>query len=102
MGAATFDVQRDHAALIRAAAGLLEPGGVLIFAAARRGFRLDHDALAGLRLTDLSRATLPKDFARRAHSHHVWRIERPQAEAAGGGRPVSSPPLERRTRLGQY
>jgi 23S rRNA (guanine2445-N2)-methyltransferase / 23S rRNA (guanine2069-N7)-methyltransferase len=82
MGGATFDVQRDHAGLIRTAVGLLEPGGVLVFAAARRSFRIDHDALAALRLTDLSHATLPPDFARRAHSHHVWRIERPQTEAA--------------------
>ena len=82
MGASTFDVQRDHAALIQTTVELLEPGGVLVFTAARRGFRIDHDALAGLRLADLSQATLPPDFARRAHSHHVWRIERPQSGAA--------------------
>ena len=77
MGPATFDVQRDHADLIRTTAELLEPGGVLVFTTARRNFKLDHEALAGLRRADVSAATLPPDFARRAHSHHVWRIERP-------------------------
>jgi 23S rRNA (guanine2445-N2)-methyltransferase / 23S rRNA (guanine2069-N7)-methyltransferase len=77
MGDATFDAQRDHTDLIRTTAELLEPGGVLVFTTARRNFKLDHETLAGLRLTDLSRATLPPDFVRRAHSHHVWRIERP-------------------------
>ena len=77
MGPATFDVQRDHADLIRTTVELLEPGGVLVFTTARRNFKLDYEALAGLRPTDVSAATLPPDFARRAHSHHVWRIERP-------------------------
>ena len=62
---------------IRTTAELLEPGGVLVFTTARRNFKLDHEALAGLRRADVSAATLPPDFARRAHSHHVWRIERP-------------------------
>ncbi|HMK92398.1 MAG TPA: hypothetical protein VK576_05315 [Thermoleophilia bacterium] len=76
MGRATFDVRRDHADLIRLVARrLLAPGGVLIFACNARRFTMDVDALsAGLRLDDLSRTTLPPDFARRARSHHVWRI----------------------------
>jgi 23S rRNA (guanine2445-N2)-methyltransferase / 23S rRNA (guanine2069-N7)-methyltransferase len=76
MGGATFDVQRDHPDLIRMTARrLLAPGGVLLFACNRRGFKLDPAALPGLALKDLSRATLAPDFARRANAHHVWRIE---------------------------
>ena len=76
MGRATFDVRRDHADLIRLVARrLLAPAGVLVFACNARRFTMDVDALSdALRLDDLSRATLPPDFARRARSHHVWRI----------------------------
>jgi len=79
MGQATFSVTRDHADLIRVVARrLLAPGGSILFAANARRFALEADALtrAGLVLRDLSRATLPLDFARSAHSHHVWRIAR--------------------------
>jgi 23S rRNA (guanine2445-N2)-methyltransferase / 23S rRNA (guanine2069-N7)-methyltransferase len=76
MGRATFDVRRDHADLIRLVTRrLLAPGGVLVFACNARRFAMDTDALAAdLDLADLSRATLPPDFARSARAHHVWRI----------------------------
>ncbi|HUK78066.1 MAG TPA: class I SAM-dependent methyltransferase, partial [Thermoleophilia bacterium] len=76
MGRATFDVRRDHADLIRLVARrLLEPGGVLIFACNARRFAFDVAALTQDHdLEDLSRATLPPDFARSARSHHVWRV----------------------------
>jgi 23S rRNA (guanine2445-N2)-methyltransferase / 23S rRNA (guanine2069-N7)-methyltransferase len=76
MGRATFDVRRDHADLIRMVTRrLLAPGGVVIFACNARRFAMNGDALArDHELEDLSRATLPPDFARRARSHHVWRI----------------------------
>ena len=76
MGRATFDVRRDHADLIRLIARrLLAPGGVLVFACNARRFSMDTDSLArDLLLKDLSRATLPPDFARSARAHHVWRI----------------------------
>ncbi len=49
MGRATFDVQRDHADLIRLIARrLLAPGGILLFATNLRNFRLDHAELRGL------------------------------------------------------
>ncbi|NLE22124.1 MAG: bifunctional 23S rRNA (guanine(2069)-N(7))-methyltransferase RlmK/23S rRNA (guanine(2445)-N(2))-methyltransferase RlmL [Actinobacteria bacterium] len=76
MGRATFDVQRDHADLIRMTVRrLLAPGGVLLFSTNRRHFRLDHDALGGLDVKDLSRATLAFDCERSANRHHVVRIE---------------------------
>jgi len=76
MGRATFDVQRDHADLIRLAARrLLAPGGILLFATNLRNFRLDRTELGGLAVKDLSRATLAFDCERSANRHHVFRIE---------------------------
>ena len=76
MGRATFDVRRDHVDLIRLVARrLLAPGGVVIFACNARRFSMDTDSLArDHRLADLSRATLPPDFARSARAHHVWQV----------------------------
>jgi len=79
MGGATFDVQRDHADLVRMVARrFLETDGTLLFSSSRRDFVLDTRALeaAGLRAADLSRSTLPPDFARARRSHHVFRVVR--------------------------
>ncbi len=69
-----FDVQRDHVALIKSAAGLLEPDGVLIFSCNLRSFKLDQEALQGLDIEDISRTTLPQDFARNPKIHRCWQI----------------------------
>ena len=76
MGRATFDVRRDHVDLIRLVARrLLAPGGVVIFACNARRFSMDTGSLErDHRLADLSRATLPPDFARSARAHHVWQV----------------------------
>ena len=76
MGRATFDVRRDHVDLIRLVARrLLEPGGALVFASNARRFTLDAESLGrDHHLEDLSKATLPPDFARSGRSHHVWTI----------------------------
>ena len=77
MGRATFDVQRDHADLIRLTVRrLLAPGGVLLFATNLRNFRLARAELGSLAVKDLSRATLAFDCERDANRHHVFRIER--------------------------
>lgn len=77
--AGSFDVQRDHVALIRNAVQLLTDGGVLIFSTNFRRFRLDAAALADLAPEDISRQTLPKDFERNPKIHRCWRICRPGA-----------------------
>ena len=76
MGRATFDVRRDHVDLIRLVARrLLGPGGVLVFAGNARRFTLDAETLGrDYHLEDLSKATLPPDFARSGRSHHVWTV----------------------------
>lgn len=72
----TLDVQRDHVALIRDTAALLEPDGVLIFSTNYRRFRIDAGALVGLGIQDISRKTLPKDFERNPKIHQCFRISR--------------------------
>ena len=67
-----FDVQRDHADLIRAAARCLEPGGVLIFSTNLRRFRLDETLTQDLAIEDRSAWSIPKDFQRNQRIHRCW------------------------------
>ncbi len=71
-----FDVQRDHGALLRGAAALLSPGGVLYFSTNFRRFRLDEHALEGLVVEEISRQTIDEDFRRNARIHRCWRVTR--------------------------
>ena len=64
-----FDVQRDHVELLREAGRLLEPDGVLVFSSNYQRFKLDAQALDGFAIEDVSRATLPEDFARNPRIH---------------------------------
>ncbi len=70
----SFDIQRDHVALIGTAGRLLVPGGTLVFSTNYRKFRLDAGALAGFEIEDLTRATIPPDFARNPKIHQAWRL----------------------------
>lgn len=80
----SFDVQRDHQALIAKAAGLLTPGGVLLFSTNYRRFRLQAPARPQLEFEDISRATIPLDFARNPHIHRCWRVTRAASESICG------------------
>jgi 23S rRNA (cytosine1962-C5)-methyltransferase len=70
----TFDVQRDHGALLEQVARVMDPGGVVWFSTNHRRFHLQlprpwpH--------TDETRATLPPDF-RDPKIHRAWRIALP-------------------------
>lgn len=72
----TFDVQRDHVTLLRQTAALLAPGGLLIFSNNLRRFRLDAEALPELDIRDISRETIPPDFARNPKIHHCFEVRR--------------------------
>jgi 23S rRNA (guanine2445-N2)-methyltransferase / 23S rRNA (guanine2069-N7)-methyltransferase len=69
-----FDVQRDHAGLIRTTLARLAPGGTLIFSTNLQRFRLDTVALGEADIDDWSAATLPKDFSRRPRIRSVFAI----------------------------
>ena len=71
-----FDVQTQHVDLLKQTSSLLAPGGVLYFSTNFRRFRLDHDALANLKIEDISRSTIEEDFARDQKIHYCWKISR--------------------------
>jgi 23S rRNA (guanine2445-N2)-methyltransferase / 23S rRNA (guanine2069-N7)-methyltransferase len=71
-----LDVQRDHAALIDRCMALLAPGGKLVFSNNAQKFRLDADVAARYKVTDISRATLPKDFERNSRIHQCFELEK--------------------------
>jgi 23S rRNA (guanine2445-N2)-methyltransferase / 23S rRNA (guanine2069-N7)-methyltransferase len=74
MGEHTFEVQRDHADLIQAAARLLARNGVLLFSNNFRHFKMNRHRLAGLTVEDITHATIPPDFQRNPRIHTCWRI----------------------------
>ncbi len=69
-----FDVQRDHADLLKRVLERLAPGGLLVFSTNHRRFRLDADAFAGVGIQDWTVATLPRDFARRPRQRQVFAL----------------------------
>ncbi|HEX9092950.1 MAG TPA: bifunctional 23S rRNA (guanine(2069)-N(7))-methyltransferase RlmK/23S rRNA (guanine(2445)-N(2))-methyltransferase RlmL [Coriobacteriia bacterium] len=74
----TLDVQRDHVRLIRDAAALLEPDGVLAFSTNLRSFRPDEAGLeaAGLTAQDVTADTIPPDFGRNPRIHRCFVVRR--------------------------
>jgi 23S rRNA (guanine2445-N2)-methyltransferase / 23S rRNA (guanine2069-N7)-methyltransferase len=70
-----FDIQKDHALLIQQAATLLAPEGALYFSTNFRRFVLDKEALAMLKVEDITAKTIPEDFIRNPKIHYCWRIQ---------------------------
>jgi 23S rRNA (guanine2445-N2)-methyltransferase / 23S rRNA (guanine2069-N7)-methyltransferase len=78
-----FDVQRDHVELLRMAGRLLEPDGVIVFSNNYQRFKLDAHGLAEFSIEDISRSTVPEDFARNPRIH-VCFLLRPKAGNLAG------------------
>ncbi|MGE3667902.1 MAG: bifunctional 23S rRNA (guanine(2069)-N(7))-methyltransferase RlmK/23S rRNA (guanine(2445)-N(2))-methyltransferase RlmL, partial [Steroidobacteraceae bacterium] len=68
------DVQRDHAALIDACMQILAPGGLLVFSTNAQKFRLDPALASRFAVTDITRATIPEDFARNPRIHSCYEL----------------------------
>ena len=69
-----LDIQRDHADLIQKAMRLLAREGTLLFSTNFRRFKLDEMLEADFRIENISRQTVPPDFARNLKIHQCWRI----------------------------
>lgn len=70
----TWDVQRDHAKLLKRVAARVRPGGVILFSTNARKFKLT-DALEGLRAREITKQTTSPDFERRP-LHRAWRLDK--------------------------
>lgn len=71
---ATLDIQRDHVGLVRAAADLLSPEGIMIFSTNFRRFKLDPALALEFEVADITKQTMPPDFARNPRIHTSFRI----------------------------
>jgi 23S rRNA (guanine2445-N2)-methyltransferase / 23S rRNA (guanine2069-N7)-methyltransferase len=80
-------VQLDHGWLLTTAAKLLAPGGMIVFSNNFQKFKLDGATLDGFEVDDITRATIPQDFARNQKIHACY-VLRPKAPAPGGKRSV--------------
>jgi 23S rRNA (guanine2445-N2)-methyltransferase / 23S rRNA (guanine2069-N7)-methyltransferase len=72
----SFDVQRDHVALLTSLVKLLSPEGELIFSNNKRKFKMDIEALAALKIkvVNIDDQTLPLDYKRNPQIHNTWLI----------------------------
>ena len=69
-----LDVMRDHPGLIDACARLLSTDGVIVFSTNAQRFRLAPALRERYRVSDISAATLPADFARNPKIHSCFEI----------------------------
>jgi len=70
----SFDVQRDHLELVRAAMSVLRKEGQLYFSNNRRGFKLAQELLDEFACEDITAATLDPDFQRNRKIHCCWSL----------------------------
>ncbi|MCL6325193.1 bifunctional 23S rRNA (guanine(2069)-N(7))-methyltransferase RlmK/23S rRNA (guanine(2445)-N(2))-methyltransferase RlmL [Pectobacterium polaris] len=70
----SFDVQRDHLALMKDLKRLLRRGGTIMFSNNKRGFQMDTAGLAalGLNAKEITAQTQSQDFARNRQIHNCW------------------------------
>ncbi len=70
----SFDVLRDHVALLSSLIKLLNPNGEIIFSNNKRKFKMEIEALEALNFTvkNIDEQTLPFDFKRNPQIHNTW------------------------------
>ena len=69
-----FDIQRDHVGLLDLAMRRLSPDGILFFSTNFRGFVLDEDVAQRFAMREISKETIPFDFARSPKIHRAWEV----------------------------
>jgi 23S rRNA (guanine2445-N2)-methyltransferase / 23S rRNA (guanine2069-N7)-methyltransferase len=70
-----WDVQRDHAGLLNQLSSHIVPDGIVFFSTNFRRFKLDEAAMAGYKIRDITRQTIPEDF-RNQRIHKCWLLVR--------------------------
>lgn len=74
MGERTWDIQRDHAALLGKIIDLVCEGGKIVFSGNLRSFKLDERAVLsmGLQIENITSKTIPEDFSRNPRIHFCY------------------------------
>lgn len=74
----SFDVQRDHSELLINISRILSNEGVCVFSCNLRSFKPDVEKLtrAGVTIEDITKQTIPEDFARNPKIHHCYLVKR--------------------------
>lgn len=72
----SFDVQRDHLALMKDLKRLLRHNGTIMFSNNKRGFQMDLAGLSalGLEAQEITAKTQSQDFARNRQIHNCWLV----------------------------
>jgi 23S rRNA (guanine2445-N2)-methyltransferase / 23S rRNA (guanine2069-N7)-methyltransferase len=71
----SWDIQRDHAALLNRVLERMTPGGTIFFSTDFRRFKLAEGEIRGASLREISKQTVPPDF-RNTRIHRCWRLVR--------------------------
>lgn len=71
----TFDVQRDHASLIKRAMNRLSNDGTLYFSNNFRQFELDEELSDRFNVEEISPQTIGFDFKRNTKIHRAWKMK---------------------------
>lgn len=82
------DVQRDHPALIDQCMAVLAPEGLLVFSNNAQKFRLDPAVQERYDVRDISRETIPEDYARNLRIHVCFEIRARSGRILGGIEPA--------------
>lgn len=78
----TFDVQRDHVALINGVMRLVAPGGKIIFSTNKRRFQFHRQEIDAGEIKKLTKLTMPEDF-QGTNIHQAWSIAAPTTRSRG-------------------
>ena len=70
-----WDIQRDHAELLRRLAVHIAPNGAVFFSTNYRRFKLDETVPGDYSIRDITRQTIPEDF-RNQRIHKCWLLVR--------------------------
>jgi 23S rRNA G2069 N7-methylase RlmK/C1962 C5-methylase RlmI len=74
----SFDVQRDHAGLIKLCMTKLQKGGSLYFSNNFKKFKIDEELKKEFNVQDITNKTIPKDFDGKK-PHHCFLIKHQEA-----------------------
>ena len=94
-----WDVQRDHAELLRRLAVHIAPNGAVFFSTNYRRFKLDETVAGDYSIRDITRQTIPEDF-RNQRIHKCWLLVRLRVVIWHGSKPAGKQGVVRSTFAG--